>query len=178
MKGKKLQPRILYPARLSFRWWRDQKLPRQAKIKRIQHHQTSFTTNAKGTSLGRKHKSRERPTENKPQTIKKTVIGLYISISSVQFSHSVMSDSLQPHEPQHARPPCPSPTPRVYPNPCPLSRWCHTTISLSSHSPPALNFSQHQGLFKWVSSSHQVTKGLEFQLQHQSLQWMPRTDLL
>ena len=40
-----------------------------------------------------------------------------------------MSDSLQPHEPQHARPPCPSPTPGVYPNPCPLSRWCH----LSSH---------------------------------------------
>ena len=84
-------------------WWRNQKLSRQAKIKRIQHHQTSFTTNAKGTSLGRKHKRRERPTENKPQTIKKTVIGLYISISSVQFSHSVMSDSLQPHEPQHAR---------------------------------------------------------------------------
>ena len=51
--------------------------------------------------------------------------------SSVQFSHSVMSNSLQPHEPQHARPPCPSPTPRVYPNPCPLSRWCHPTISSS-----------------------------------------------
>ena len=48
--------------------------------------------------------------------------------SSVQFSHSVMSDSLQPHEPQHARPPCPSPTPRVHPNPCPLSWWCHPTI--------------------------------------------------
>ena len=44
---------------------------------------------------------------------------------SVQFSHSVMSDSLWPHEAQHARPPCPSPTPRVHPNPCPLSRWCH-----------------------------------------------------
>ena len=52
-------------------------------------------------------------------------------ISSVQFSHSVMSDSLWPHEPQHARPPCPSPTPRVHPNPCPLSRWCHPTISSS-----------------------------------------------
>ena len=49
---------------------------------------------------------------------------------------------------------------------------------LSSPSPPALNLSQHQGLFKWVSSSHQVTKGLEFQLQHQSFQWTPRTDLL
>ena len=52
--------------------------------------------------------------------------------SSVQFSCSVVSDSLQPHEPQHARLPCPSPTPRVYPNSCPLSRWCHPTIS-SSH---------------------------------------------
>ena len=50
---------------------------------------------------------------------------------SVQFSHSVMSDSLQPHEPQHARPPCPSPTPRVYLNSCPLSQWCHLTISSS-----------------------------------------------
>jgi len=48
---------------------------------------------------------------------------------------------------------------------------------LSSPSPPALNLSQHQGLFKWVSSSHQVAKILEFQLQHQSFQWTPRTDL-
>ena len=50
---------------------------------------------------------------------------------SVQFSRSVVSDSLQPHEPQHARPPCPSPTPRVYPNSCLLSRWCCLTISSS-----------------------------------------------
>jgi len=49
---------------------------------------------------------------------------------------------------------------------------------LSSPSPPAFNLSQHQGLFKWVSSSHQVAKVLEFQLQHQSFQWTPRTDLL
>ena len=49
---------------------------------------------------------------------------------------------------------------------------------LSSPSPPAPNLSQHQGLFKWVSSSHQVAKVLEFQLQHQSFQWTPRTDLL
>ena len=48
-----------------------------------------------------------------------------------QFSHTVVSDSLRPHEPHHARPPCPSPTPRVYPNSCPLSRWCHPTISSS-----------------------------------------------
>ena len=49
---------------------------------------------------------------------------------------------------------------------------------LSSPSPPAFNLSQHQGLFQWVSSSHQVAKVLEFQLQHQSFQWTPRTDLL
>ena len=49
----------------------------------------------------------------------------------VQFSHSVVSDSLWPHEPQHARPPCPSLTPGVHPNPCPLSRWCYPTTSSS-----------------------------------------------
>ena len=52
-------------------------------------------------------------------------------ISSDQFSHSVMSDSLRPHEPQQARPPCPLPIPRVHPNPCPSSQWCHPTISSS-----------------------------------------------
>ena len=51
--------------------------------------------------------------------------------SSVQFSCSVVSDPLQPHEPQHARPPCPSPTPKVYLNSYSLSRWCHPTISSS-----------------------------------------------
>ena len=50
---------------------------------------------------------------------------------SVQFSRSVVSNSFRPHEPQHARPPCPSPTPRIHPNPCPLSRWCHPTIPSS-----------------------------------------------
>ena len=50
---------------------------------------------------------------------------------SVQFSHSVVSNSLQPHESHHARPPCPSPTPRVYSNSCPLSWWCHPAISSS-----------------------------------------------
>ena len=58
---------------------------------------------------------------------------LFIQFSSVQFSSSVVSDSLQPHKLQHARPPCPSPTPRVYPNSCPLSRWCHLTISSLGH---------------------------------------------
>ena len=60
--------------------------------------------------------------------------------------------------------------------------WVSDTIQpshpLSSPSPPALNLSQNQGLFQWVSSSHQVTKVLEFQLQHQSFQWTLRTDFL
>ena len=86
---------------------------------------------------------------------------------SVQFSCSVVSDSLWPHESQHARPPCPSPTPRVHSNSCPSSQWCHPAISsfvilFSSCSNP----SQHQGLFQWVNSSHEVAKVLEFQLQH------------
>ena len=51
--------------------------------------------------------------------------------NSVQFSHSVVSNSLQPHGLQHTRPLCPSPAPRAYPNSCPLSRWCHPTISSS-----------------------------------------------
>jgi len=51
--------------------------------------------------------------------------------SSVQFSCSVMSNSLRPHGLQHARPPCPSPTPGVYSNSCPLSQWCHPAISSS-----------------------------------------------
>ena len=58
----------------------------------------------------------------------------YLANSSVQFSHSVVSDSLRPHEPRHARAPWPSPTPGVYSNSCPLCRWCHPTI-LSSVIP-------------------------------------------
>ena len=54
-----------------------------------------------------------------------------VQFSLVQFSRSVVSDSLWPHELQHTRPPCPSPTPGAYPNSCPLSRWCHPTISSS-----------------------------------------------
>ena len=97
--------------------------------------------------------------------------------SSVQSLSRAIS--LWSHETQHARPPCPSPTARVHPNPCPLSRWCHpTSHPLSSPSPPAFNLSQLQGLFQWVSSSHQVARVLEFQLPYQSFQWTPRTDLL
>ena len=60
-----------------------------------------------------------------------TVCDTIVNSSSVQFSHSVVSDSLWPHESQHARPPCPSPTPRVYSHSCPSSQWCHPAISSS-----------------------------------------------
>ena len=88
-----------------------------------------------------------------------------VGFSSVQFSCSALSDYLQPHGPQHTRSPSPSPTPRAHPNPCPSSRWCHPTI-LSSVIPFCSwpNPFQHQGLFQWVSSSHEVAKVLEFQL--------------
>ena len=96
---------------------------------------------------------------------------------SVQFSHSVVSDSLWPHELQLTRLPCPSPNPRVHPNPCPLSLWCHPTISSSgipfSSCPQSFPAS---GSFQM--SQNQVAKVLEFQLQPQSYQWTPRTDLL
>ena len=59
-----------------------------------------------------------------------------------------------------------------------VSNAIHLSHPLSSPSPPALNLSQHQGLFQWISSSHQVVKVLEFQLQHQSFQWILRTDFL
>ena len=67
---------------------------------------------------------------------------------------------------QHTRPPCPSPIPRAYSNSCPLNPWCHPTISSSVILfSISFNHCQHQGLFKCVSSLHQVAKVLEFQLQ-------------
>ena len=95
-----------------------------------------------------------------------------------QFSHSVVSDSLWPHGLQHARLPCPSPTPRTYSNSCPLSQWCHPIISSSVIPFSCLQSFPATGSFPWVSSSHQVAKVLEFQLQHQSFQWIVRTDFL
>ena len=79
---------------------------------------------------------------------------------SVQFSRSVVSDSLQPHESQYPRPPCPSPTPRVHPNSCASSRWCHPAISSSvvpfSSCPQSLtasgSFPMSQ-LFTWGGQS-------------------------
>ena len=84
--------------------------------------------------------------------------------SSVQVSRSVISDSLWPHESQHARPPCPSPTPGVYPNSCPSSLWCHSAISSSvipfSFCPQSLpaseSFSRSQ-LFTWGCQSTGVS---------------------
>ena len=60
-----------------------------------------------------------------------TVLSLFMAEVISKFIHSVVSNSLWPHELQHTRPPCPSPTPGVYANPCPLSQWCHPTISSS-----------------------------------------------
>ena len=83
-----------------------------------------------------------------------------IQFSSVQFSRSVMSDSLWPHESQHARLPCPSQTPRVYSNTCPSSQWCHPAISSSvvpfsscSQSLPASGSFPMSQLFAWGGQS-------------------------
>ena len=84
---------------------------------------------------------------------------------SDQISCSVVSDSLWPRELQHARPPCPSPTPGVHSDSRPSSQKCHpASHPLSSPSPLAPKPSQHQSLFQWVNSSHEVAKVLEFQL--------------
>ena len=102
------------------------------------------------------------------------------TFSSVQFSHSVMSDSLRPHESQHAKPPCPSQTPGVHPDSRPSSQWCHPAISSSvvpfsscPQSLPASDSFPMSQLFAWGGQST-----LEFQLQHHSLQRNPRADLL
>ena len=82
------------------------------------------------------------------------------STRSVQFSRSLMSDSLWPHESQHTRPPCPSPTPRVYSKSCPSSRWCHPAISSSvipfsscPQSLPASGSFPLSQLFAWGGQS-------------------------
>ena len=85
MKAKKLQPKILYLARLSFRFDGDIKSCPD-KQKKIQCHQNSFKSNTKGTCLGRKHKRRKRPTKNKLQTIKKMVTGSDISIITLNVN--------------------------------------------------------------------------------------------
>jgi len=86
-------------------------------------------------------------------------------VSSVQFSRSVLSNFLRPHETQHVRPPCPSPTPRAHSDSVHgVSDAIQPSHPLSSSSPPALNPSQHQNLLQWVNSSPEVAKVPEFQL--------------
>ena len=100
--------------------------------------------------------------------------------ASVQFSCSVVSDSLRPMNcstpglPVHHQLPEFTQT-HVHNQ---VSDAIQTSHPLSSPSPPAPNPSQHKGLFQWVNSSHEVAKVLEFQILHQSFQWTPRTDLL
>ena len=81
-----------------------------------------------------------------------STVSLFTVIRSDQFSHSVVSDSLQPHESQHARPPCPSSTPGVHSDSRPLSQWCHPAISSSfvpfSSCPQSLPASE--SLFQWT----------------------------
>ena len=107
-------------------------------------------------------------------------VACLFSFLIIQFSSFTQScQTLRPHEPQHARPPCPSPTPRFTQTPVHrVSDAIQPSHPLSSPSSPTLDLSQHQGLLQWVRSSHQVAKGLQFQLQHQSFQWTLRTDLL
>ena len=102
-------------------------------------------------------------------------------ISSVQFSHSVVSDSLRPHESQHARSPCPSPTPRVHSDLCPLSPWCHPAItslvvplfsfSFSQSLPASKSFPMSQ-LFTWGGQSTGVS-ALTSVLPKKSQRWSP-----
>ena len=104
---------------------------------------------------------------------------MYINISSVQFSRSVVSDSWRPHEPQHARPPCPSSAPGVHPSPCPLSQWCHPTISSSvvpfSSCPQSLRASESfamSQLFAWGGQSTGASTLASF-LPKKSQGWSP-----
>ena len=108
----------------------------------------------------------------------KSTIEWHVCIQ-IQFSCSVTSDSLQPHGLHLAKLPCPSPIPGACSNSCPPSQWCHPAIS-SSVAPFSFcpQFSKFQGLLQWFSSSHQVARVSELQLQHQSFQWIFRTDFL
>ena len=99
--------------------------------------------------------------------------------SSVQFSHSVVSDSLRPCELQHARPPCPSPTPGVHPNSCASSRWCHPDISSSvvpfsscPQSLPASESSPMSQLFAWGGQSTGVSASASVLLMN-TQDWSP-----
>ena len=100
------------------------------------------------------------------------------SLQQYLFSWQAVSDSLQPHGLQHARFLCPSLSPKVCSNSCPLNWWCYLSHPLWPTSPFAFSLSQHQGIFQRVSSAHQVAEVLELQLQHQSFQLILRVDFL
>ena len=107
------------------------------------------------------------------------MLSCFRCVYSVHFSHSVVFDSLWPHEPQHARPPCPSPTPRVHLNPCPLSWWCHPTIPSSvvpfsscPQSFPASGSFQISQLFAWGGQSIEVSASTSV-LPMNSQDWSP-----
>ena len=104
---------------------------------------------------------------------------LLLKYLSVQFSHSVVSDSLQPHESQHTRPPCPSTTPRVHSKSCPSSQWCHPAISSSvipfSSCPQSLPASESfpmRQLFAWGGQSTGVSALASF-LPKNTQGWSP-----
>ena len=104
---------------------------------------------------------------------------MFYVLSSVQFSHSVVSDSLWPHESQQPRPPCPSPTPRVHPDSRPSSQWCHLAISYSvipfsscSQSLPASESFSMSQLFAWGGQSTGVSALASF-LPKKSQGWSP-----
>ena len=103
----------------------------------------------------------------------------FFTFSPVQLSHSVVSDSLRPHESQHTRPLCPSPTPRVHSNSCPLSQWCHPAISSSvvpfSSRPQSLPASRSfpiSQLFTWGGQSTGVS-ALPSVLSMNTQDWSP-----
>ena len=121
-------------------------------------------------------------TRENPQAATKTKHSQkYIQFSPVQFSCSVLSDSWWPHELQHARPPCPSTTPRVYPNSCPSSQWCHPAISFSvvpffscPQSLPASEYFPMSQLFTWGGQSIEISASasvLPMNTQDWSLEW-------
>ena len=116
---------------------------------------------------------------NSPFTILHLTANITLQFSSVQFSLSVVSDSLRPHELQHARPPCPSPTPRVHSNSCPSSRWHHPAISSSvipfsscAQSLPASESFPVSQLFTWGGQSTGVSVSASF-LPQKSQGWSP-----
>ena len=113
-----------------------------------------------------------------------TLLWAHGIFSSVQFSHSVMFDSLQPHESQHIRPPCPSPTPGVHSNSCPSSRGCHPAISSSVipfssclQSLPASESFQMSELFTWGGQSTRVS-ALASVLPMKTQDWSPLNGLV